>query len=121
MEFFIKKGADAPILKMTVVDDGKDAYTGFMKMLETATISFSMINGSTGVPKIRNARAYITDKLFAEPNAENEYYVYYRFSSRDTNKPGRYIGQFLINTDMGSLICPIREELYINIVDTIKQ
>jgi hypothetical protein len=53
-----------------------------------------------------------------------EYYIYYQFTSRQTDTPGRYQGQFLIKnsgllgTQQGSLIVPIREELYINIEDS---
>jgi hypothetical protein len=90
-----------------------------MRLLETATISFSMINEATGIPKISNAPAYITDKIFDDPNAEREYYVYYVFSAKDTNKVGRYQGQFLLILDNGTLICPIREDLYINVLDSI--
>ena len=119
MEFFIRKNATLPVLKMQVANDGRREYKEFMRLLETATISFSMINEATGIPKISNAPAYITDKIFDDPNAEKEYYVYYVFSAKDTNKVGRYQGQFLLILDNGTLICPIREDLYINVLDSI--
>jgi len=118
MEFFIKKNATLPVLKMQVVNDGRKNFKSFMHLLETATISSSMVNDATGVPKISNAPAYITDKIFDEPNAEKEYYIYYVFSEKETNKVGRYRGQFFLILENGTLICPIREELYINILDS---
>ena len=118
MEFFIKKNATLPILRMQVVNDGRYEYKTFMRSLETATISFTLINEATGIPKIANAPAYITDKISENPNAEREYYIYYLFSQRDTNKIGRFQGQFVLTLDNGTLICPIREDLYINITDS---
>jgi hypothetical protein len=118
MEFFIKKNATLPVLKMQVLNNGRHEYKTFMNLLETATISFTMINEATGIPKIANAPAYITDKIFENPNADREYYVYYLFSQKDTNKVGRYQGQFVLALNNGTLICPIREDLYINITDS---
>ena len=52
MEFFIRKNATLPLLKMQVVKDGRGGYLELMNDLETATIYFTMINVSTGIPKI---------------------------------------------------------------------
>ncbi len=118
MEFFIRKNATLPVLKMQVVKDGRSDYHNFMDLLETSTIAFSMINTENGVIKIASKPAYIVEKLFTEPNASPEYYVYFQFNSRDTNTPGRYSGEFILRTDEGNLILPIREELFINILDS---
>ena len=120
MEFFIKKNTTLPLLKMQVINDGRFEFNTFMELLETATITFSMKNEKNGVIKLSNKRAFITNKTNLNPNAPNEYYIYYRFSNKDTNKEGRYVGQFLINTKIGTLICPLREELFINVDETIK-
>lgn len=117
MEFFIRKNATLPVLKMQVVQDGRVGYLDIMESLESATIYFSMINTATGIPKIVSAPCYIVSLILAD-GAPTEYYIYYRFTSRDTNTPGRYTGQFLIKNDDGNLIMPIREDLYINIQDS---
>ena len=117
MEFFIRKNATLPVLKMQVVQDGRGGYLDIMESLENATIYFSMINTATGIPKIVSAPCYIVSLILAD-GAPTEYYIYYRFTSRDTNTPGRYTGQFLIKNDDGNLIMPIREDLYINIQDS---
>ena len=44
MEFFIRKNATLPLLKMQVVKDGRGGYLELMNDLETATIYFTMIN-----------------------------------------------------------------------------
>jgi len=42
--------------------------------------------------------------------------IYYKWTQKDTNKKGRYKGQFSIILEDGELIAPIREDLYINII-----
>jgi hypothetical protein len=117
MEFFIKKNATLPVLKMQVVKDGRSDYIQFMESLVVSTIYFTMINVETGIPKIVSAPADIV-ALTLPAGATPEYYIYFKFTARDTNTPGRYQGQFLIKNDEGNLIVPIREELYINIQDS---
>ena len=118
MEFYIKKNATLPVLKMQVVKDGRAGYLQLMEDLEVSTIFFSMIDVETGIPKIVSAPAEIVALIFPEDGAPTEYYIYFKFTARDTNTPGRYQGQFLIKNDEGNLILPIREELYINVQDS---
>jgi hypothetical protein len=118
MNFYIKKNATLPLLKMQVVKDGRSEYQQFMDSLETATITFTMINTATGIPKIVAKPCYITILTNLDVNALPEYYVYYRFTERDTNQVGSYSGQFLIHNDTGDLILPIREELNIYIQES---
>ena len=118
MEFFIKKNATLPVLKMQVVKDGRAEYQQFMDSLATATITFTMINAVTGIPKIVAKPAYITELLNLDVNALPEYYIYYRFTERDTNQVGIFTGQFLIHNEQGDLILPIREELNIYIQES---
>jgi hypothetical protein len=49
----------------------------------------------------------------------DEYYIGYQFSERETKKPGTYVGQFTIEflDGSGTLIVPIREELYVHVLD----
>ena len=58
------------------------------------------------------------NKTFLNPNTEPEYYIYYQFTNKDTNRVGRYEGQFMLRTSDGVLILPIREKLYINIQES---
>lgn len=117
MEFFIKQNSELPILKMGVVRDGRtDSWKLFDSDLDNATIRFSMKEESTGIPKIVMNNAFITEKLLDNPDAPTEYYIYYKWTLRDTRRKGRFIGEFSIINSMGELIAPIRERLYINIV-----
>ena len=114
MEFFIKQNANLPVLKMQVVKDGRAGYLELMQDLEVSTIFFTMIDVETEIPKIVSAPCENVS-LILPLGATPEYYIYYKFTGRDTNTPGRYVGQFLIKNDEGNLILPIREELYINV------
>lgn len=117
MEFYIKKNATLPLLKMQVVKDGRAGYIQFMESLELSTIYFTMINVETGIPKIVSAPCEIVSLILPE-GATTEYYIYFKFTQMDTDTPGRYQGQFLIKNDEGNLILPIREELYINVQES---
>lgn len=117
MEFYIKKGATLPVLKLQVIKDGRAGYQQLMKDLEVSTIFFTMIEVDSGIPKIVSVPCEIVN-LILPIGDEPEYYIYFKFTSRDTNTPGRYQGQFLIKNDEGNLILPIREELFINIQDS---
>ena len=117
MEFWINKNSESPILIMEVVNDGRtDSYEKFNDDLVNSTIRFSMKRESDGLQKIVMNNAYITEKLLNNPDSPKEYYIYYKWTKRDTNENGRFIGEFSITTKNGDLICPIRENLFINIV-----
>lgn len=118
MNFFLKRNSTLPLLKMQIVKDGRSDYNRFMQLIETSTILFSMIDAETGIPKITSKSAGFVSKTFDDPNTPTEYYIYYRFTKKDTNKVGKYIGEFLLKTDDGDLIIPIREELNIYITDS---
>lgn len=117
MEFFIKKNATLPVLKMQVVKDGRDGYMHIMKDLEVSSIFFSMVDITTGIPKIVSAPCGIVP-LELPAGASPEYYIYFQFSERDTSQVGRFQGQFLLKNDEGNMILPLREEIYINVQDS---
>ena len=117
MEFYIQQNATLPILKMDVVRDGRTkSWLNFYSILDNATIRFSMINEENGIQKIFMKDAYLTEKYRTNPDSPREYYIYYKWDVKDTNKVGRYLGEFSVILSNGDLIAPIRENLYINII-----
>ena len=54
MDFFIRQGATDPILKLRLVDDGKNDKSSFNEMLENSSITFDMIDVKTNDPVILN-------------------------------------------------------------------
>jgi hypothetical protein len=117
MEFFIIQNSTLPVLKMELDFNGKSSMEEFNSIIENSSIFFSMKNVVDGNYKILNKKAGFTNKVFIEPNSKVEYYIYYKFNLRDTNKVGRYEGEFVFINDDGTLILPIKEKLYINIVE----
>ncbi len=118
MEFFIKKNATLPLLKLQVVKNGRLDYDNFMSLIEQSALFFSMIDVETSVPKITSRPAGFVEKTNVDPNADPEYYLYYQFQNRDTNRVGRFEGQFMLRSSDGVLILPIREKLYINVQES---
>ena len=82
MEFYIKKNATLPVLKMQIVKDGRSDYHNFMDLIESSTILFSMVDVETGIPKIISKRAGFVSKTFVDPNTPTEYYIYYNFTKK---------------------------------------
>lgn len=119
MEFFITQNSTLPILKMEFNFNGKSSSEDFNSILENSTMFFSMKDVENGNLRIINKRAGFTNKTFSEPNAKVEYYLYYKFTLNDTNKVGRYEGEFSLISDDGTLILPIKEKLYINVVENL--
>jgi hypothetical protein len=122
MEFFIRQGATDPILKMRLVDDGKNDKSSFNDLLENSDITFEMVDHKTGEPEILNGVCLITTRNKKYNQTTDEYYITYRFANGQTNKPGKYEGKITVqfldvySNPTNKLILPIREKLFINII-----
>jgi len=118
MNFFINKNATLPILKMELIQDGRNDFRKFHEMIQNANIYFTMSDVVTGVKKVGKKPAFCLLKDGAEDCCE-EYYIGYQFSQRETNKAGTFRGQFHIEflDGSGTLIVPIREELFIHVLE----
>lgn len=117
MEFFINQNTTLPVLKMDIIRDGRtDSWKDFYSILDNANIKFSMKSEENGIQKIFMLPAYITEKNRTNPDSERQYYIYYKWRQKDTNKKGRYIGEFSVVLENGDLIAPIASNLYINII-----
>jgi len=118
MEFFIKKGATLPILKINVIKDGRSDYNRSMKFLSETDVFFSMVDTQTNIPRITTRPAGLMSKIAPLTASTSDYYVYYQFTPFDTKKVGRYKGQFLFRNETGILVLPLSEEVYINVTDS---
>jgi len=54
MEFFIRQGASDPILKLRMIDDGKNDKSSFNDLLENATITVCLVY----INKYKKKRGY---------------------------------------------------------------
>ena len=119
MNFHINKDATLPILKMELIKDGRYSFREFHDKIQNSNIYFSMSDINTGVKKICKRSATCILKSEYNGCEDEEYYISYQFSRKDTSKPGTYIGKFIIEflDGSGTLIVPIREELIINVLE----
>lgn len=118
MEFYIGQNSNLPILKMQVIKDGKHDIDSMLQLLEESVLYFSMKDTKNGNYKILNSSAGFVEKVFLEPNSDVEYYLYYKFSKNDTSKSGSFEGEFLLKSENGTLLLPIRDRLFINVTES---
>lgn len=125
MDFYIRKGATLPRLKMKLVLDSEYDYNKVNDMLSNCYITFSMTDVETNVYKIANkpGKLVTVSKEFdCADGKTDEYYIVYEFTKQDTSKTGTYFAQFEINFDgdnCGNIIVPIRDNLYVHVQDSI--
>lgn len=119
MDFHINKNSTLPILKLELIKDGRYTYKEFHDMLQNSNIYFTMADIKTGVKRIGKKEAGCMLKSEYDGCETEEYYITYQFSEKETSKPGTYVANFIIEflDDSGKLIVPIREELYVHILD----
>lgn len=117
MDFYIMKNATLPILKLQLAKDGRSDYHNYDN-LSGSTIQFSMIDTETNIPKITSQIAQIVVVPPTETNPETEYYITYQFTEKNTNKIGKYLGQFSIKSDQGDVLLQQQDEIYIYILDS---
>lgn len=118
MEFYINQHATLNKLRLELIEDGRNDFHKFHEKIQNAVIHFTMTDVITGVKKIAKKLATIEQ---VEPIncVGEEFYVVYQFTEKETAVAGRYVGKFDIEflDGSGTLIVPIREELFINILD----
>jgi len=119
MEFHINKDSTLPVLKLELINDGRNDFKKFNYKIQNANIFFTMTDVITGVKRIAKKLATIEQ---VEPRTDctgDEFYLTFNFNQNQTSHAGRYVGQFEIDflDGSGNLIVPIREELFINILD----
>jgi hypothetical protein len=118
MEFSINKNSTLPILKLSLINDGRHNFSEFYDKIQNANIFFTMTDIITGVKKIAKKPTTI-ELVKPEVNCVGDkYYIIYQFTEKDTANSGRYLGNFTIEflDESGKLIVPICEDLYINIL-----
>ena len=146
MDFFINKNATLPIIKMELINDGRNDFHRFMDMIQNGNVYFCMTDIDNGVKKIAMQPAYCEKKgdCGIADDCHEEYYLVYRWRERDTRTTGTYKGEFVIDMDDdlkivspceceenvnplhtqqssiivpgGRLVVPIREELFIHVL-----
>lgn len=119
MDFHINKNSTLPRLQMDLIQDGRYDFQRFYELLQNSNVFFTMSDIVTGVKRIGKKPATCIPKPIDDDCDQEGYYLSYQFSSKETKKAGTYVGQFIIEflDGSGTLIVPIREELYIHVLD----
>ena len=119
MEFFINKNSTLPVLKLELINDGRNDFHKFHEMVQNANIYFTMSDVVTGVKRIAKKETGVQLVLPQSDCVGEEFYLVYQFTEKETSVAGRYAAQFSIEflDGSGTLIVPIREELFINVLD----
>jgi hypothetical protein len=118
MEFFINKGATLNVLKLELIQDGRNDFNRFHDAVQNANIYFTMTDVVTGVKRIAKKETGL-QQVIPENCVGDEFYLIYKFTERDTAVAGRYAAQFTLEflDGSGTLIVPIRESLYVNVLE----
>ena len=116
MEWFIKKNATLPTLKVKVVKDGRSDFERGDTNLSESSVFFSMTDTETQIPKISSKPGSVISEINNE--GKTEYYASYQFTKTETNKEGRYLGEFMILNDDGVIYLPINDKLFINVTES---
>ena len=98
------------MIEVSMFKDGKSDYNFIKTDLSTSTIYFYMKDIDKGVYKIAKSNAIF--------NNENNS-IYFQFSKKNTDSVGRYEGEFKIQTEQGIIDLPLKEKLYINVLDSL--
>ena len=109
MEFFIRKNSTLPVLEIDVIKDGTLDYNYNKTQFSSSTIEFSMKNVDTDIYKITNGVCVFST---------TDYTVSYQFTKRNTSTVGRYVGEFKIVDSQGIVILPLRDKIFINVIDS---
>lgn len=120
--FYIKQGSTLPRIQMELIEDGRHDFNKFYECIQSAEITFTMVNIDTNVTKVAKNKAYI--KLRENDDCTEQYVICYDWKARDTKEAGTFKGTFEITFDpsikndsytypSGVLNMPIRESLYI--------
>jgi hypothetical protein len=119
MEFFINKNSTLPVLKLELIRDGRNDFQKFFEMIQNANIYFTMSDVITGVKRIAKKSTGVQLVMPQSDCVGEEYYLIYKFNETETSVAGRYVAQFTIVflDGTGTLIVPIRETLYVNVLD----
>lgn len=118
MNFFIKQNATLPVLKIKISKDGRSDFQSFIDNILNSTIYYSLIDVDTNVVKILNRP--LTFLMNESPNgvSPSEVYFYIQFGFKDTKKPGKYKLSLHIDSLLGKISLPLKEDVFVYVTDS---
>ena len=109
MEFSIKKNSTLPILKAEIVKDGRSDFNLNSYLSATSEFYISLFDDSNDTFLFASNGCYVTTET-STFSGEDLYFINYKFSKKDTKKPGRYSAKFLVKSSEGTINLPIKDK-----------
>lgn len=75
MVFSIRQHATLPILKMKLINDGRNDYNALLDRLENASVTFAMKDLATGRLQVVNEEGSLLLKDGCDEEGRKEYYI----------------------------------------------
>ena len=94
MEFYIKQGGTLPILSYEVTEDGIDNFEKLESSPSDFVCKFSL-QRQDGTFLIFKKKAEVVIK---KDELSSGLFLQYKFSEKETSRPGRYMGQFFLES-----------------------
>ena len=118
MEFFIKKNATLPLLKFEVFQDGRSDFNNLQNLSGTSSSYLTLIDPTNSEIKFASRPCSIVTGQSEYDESKIIYFVQYQFKNTETKKLGRYeIELSMIDTN-GTVILPLRDKVFVNIIDS---
>jgi hypothetical protein len=117
MEFYIKKNATLPILKVEICKDGRSDFNLNDFLNSNNTFYISLFDKSTDKILFASKECFVSTEL-SPFEGKTLYFLNYQFTNKDTFKTGKYEVQISVTTDNGVIILPLQEKFYVNILDS---
>ena len=117
MEWFIKKNSTLPVFQIEISKDGRSDF-GLNENISGNTILISVYDEVKERYIVASKECYVTKSASTINPWETVYYVNYQFTSRETKTQGKFLVQFSKVSSQGTIIIPLREKLYVSVLNS---
>jgi hypothetical protein len=117
MEFYIKKNATLPFLKVEICKDGRSDFNLNSFLDSNNTFYISLFDKTIDKILFSSKECFVTTEI-SPFEGKTLYYLNYQFTNKDTIKEGRYEVQISAPSENGVIILPLQEKFYVNIIDS---
>ena len=117
MEFYIKKNATLPFLKVEICKDGRSDFNLNSFLDSNSTFYISLFDKTIDKILFSSKECFVTTEV-SPFEGKTLYYLNYQFTNKDTIKEGRYEVQISAPSENGVIILPLQEKFYVNIIDS---
>jgi hypothetical protein len=117
MEFYIKKNATLPFLKVEICKDGRSDFNLNSFLDSNNPFYISLFDKTIDKILFSSKECFVTTEV-SPFEGKTLYYLNYQFTNKDTIKEGRYEVQISAPSENGVIILPLQEKFYVNIIDS---